>query len=180
MSRPSKFYRWEQGRQALTVGKGVCYGLCIALGKLARNTQDLPGAYDKLVKNLASTGTLHKGMSAQRTEDQDSRNKISLPLPPNIPLVILCNTASTSGYLTRYSLLSYLNPFAWFGNHACLMWHGEGGTLIFDPNTGVALWPTITHPDYAAVMKMLDWGYTSVGQPCPVYVWGFQQVYRGG
>lgn len=179
MSQPSRYYVWEQARQKLTVGAGVCYGLCVTLGKKVPHSSDLDETYGSIESILRNpTRILNSGIAKQKSEQQYSRKRLQ-ELPENEAIIICCNTSSSSGWCTRYSIMSYANPFAWFGNHACLLWHNQDGSLIFDPNTGLSLWPKEKDPDYSSVMRMLDWGYHRIGSPRPIYVWGFEALYKG-
>jgi len=177
--KPSYYYTWIQGKQNLTVGAGICYGVCVILGKKLKSSE-LNTNYISIMNSLKNncTRTLQSGISKQKSEQQYSRNRLEPPLPKETPIIILCNTSSSSGWCGRYSVFSYLNPFAWFGNHACLLWYNDQGTLIFDPNTGLSLWPKVNNPDYDSVMSMIDWGYRNISSPLPIYVWGFQSLYK--
>ena len=183
MTKPADFFRWEQGRQRVTVGKGICYGLCIKVGKQFPNSsQGCQGLYNGVVKQLANKTqrTLQSSSSSQKGEDQSSRPYVNPPnLPQHQPIIIFCNISVGGGFCTRYSIASYFYPFSYMADHACLLWHGADGTVVFDPNSGVSIWPNITNPGYQSVQTMLDYGYRKVGFDRPVYVTSFQKVFRG-
>lgn len=176
MIEPDYYYRFEQGKQNVTIGSGICYGICLYLAKKIRNKNDTGSVYETLSGELKNNRTrvIQSGISKQKHENQDRRKKTSVPLPTGRPLIIMCNTNADSGYCSRYSILSYVNPFSWFGNHACLLWHNEEGTVIFDPNSGLTGWKKIHDPDFSDLQDMLDWGYKRIKSPRPVYVWGAQ------
>lgn len=181
MEKPTAYYPWSQGRQKRGVGQGVCYGLCVRLAKKVKTSSNYSDCFERLHKELKNRGTatLNSAISQQKYQLQSSRPRVEPPLPKKTPLIICCNTQSTPGWFTRYNILSYLNIYAWFGDHACLMWHDDGGTTIFDPNFGLACWKDKTNPTSADIQDMLDWGYIKeLKIDRSIWVWGFQKVYK--
>ncbi len=175
------YYRWEQGKQKRSVGGGICYGLCLALGKKINGKRTAEDAYNTIEKNLIWPGRIFdEGYQKQKNQPQYSRKKAQEPAPKGRPLIVQCNINADAGWCTRYSLGSYLNPFSWFGNHACLVFHQEDSTnlVLFDPNTGLTGWSGINQLTFSDLGKMLDFGYKRIGQKRPVYAWGFQELTR--
>src|ERR1700730_16296136 len=134
---PTKSEKWDQGDQNLTVGKGICFGLCKSLAKDFKNTKDSEKFYDALQGSLfnKTTRTLQSGINAQEKLSKWGATTIKPPFPDDTILLINCNISVSSGSCTRYSLSSYLNPFSYMGNHSCLLRiGGDGGVVLFEPN----------------------------------------------
>ncbi|SAL75335.1 hypothetical protein AWB69_09302 [Caballeronia udeis] len=141
-SKPTEHFQWSQGSQKVTVGRGVCFGLCKKIGQTLQQSGGLTGenAYKSIVKQLGKTGTLQSASGKQATLSQ-SGTAAKPPFPTDTALIVFCNISVSEGFCSRYSLGSYLYPWSWIPDHACLLrLNSDGSVVLFDPNWGVSRW----------------------------------------
>lgn len=177
--KPTAFYSYNQGKQNLTVGKGICYGYCKTLGKEVRDGITVDDACNKIYKAIASnnTRTMQSSTSKQKTSDQ-SGESISIDKLDDIPVVLCCNISSGFGTCTHFSLPSYVCLNRWWADHACLIYKSGDQLMIFDPNTGLSRWTIPTTLTYALLNEMLEYGYKRQKNARPVYSTSLQRVRR--
>lgn len=154
------------------VEPGVCYGMCRKLleldGSALQRASSAKGVYDIIVSRMASKKFIEHSRNAQAKRRQSGRVTVNPPLSEGVCYIIGCNISVSSGYVTRYSLISYFSPSAWYGDHAAFLFGQGGGTVLFEPNWGCALWDgmDIGKLTWSSLNDLVSGGYRNV----PVYV----------
>lgn len=171
--KPDQLTSFSQSDYLTKGVRGVCYGMCRRVleldGSQIRGAKTLEAAFETVSKRLDTKGFVSKSHDAQQSRRQSNRTTVSLPLSDRILYIVGCNINLTSGYMTRYSLASYVTKEAWSADHAVLLVGLEEGILMFDPNWGCAIWKTqaIEKLSWSEIQELIASGYKN---PPPVYV----------
>ena len=179
VKKPDFSFDYDQGLLLRKREPGVCYGMCRRIleefgTKVSWNDYTAAELLKKIETLVKGKNFLDRARDAQHRRRQSGRTTVRT-LTENIIYIVGLNITEGKGYLTRYSLWSYVYiPFcktaSWNSNHAAMLVGIGGNILIFEPNWGGAVWQgqAIDRLTWRQLEEYLEYGYSSANKP--IYV----------